>query len=98
MSRVGYSGVRRDDLFNTNASIVKGIAEQCAKSCPKACFLIISNPVNSTVPIFGDVLKVWHLITSINQYLLSFWCCRKVKLTLYDASRLAPFGPMVRLL
>ena len=48
----------RDDLFNTNASIVKGIAEQCAKRCPKACFLIISNPVNSTVPIFADVLKV----------------------------------------
>ncbi len=48
----------RDDLFNTNASIVKGIAEQCSKSCPKACFLIISNPVNSTVPIFADVLKV----------------------------------------
>nr|AIT70167.1 malate dehydrogenase [Dictyopteris undulata] len=50
-------GMTRDDLFNTNASIVKGIAEQCAKSCPNACFLIISNPVNSTVPIFGDVLK-----------------------------------------
>nr|AIT70151.1 malate dehydrogenase [Ishige okamurae] len=50
-------GMSRDDLFNTNASIVKGIAEQCAKSCPKACFLIISNPVNSTVPIFADVLK-----------------------------------------
>ena len=47
-----------DDLFNTNASIVKGIADQCSKSCPKACFLIISNPVNSTVPIFADVLKV----------------------------------------
>ncbi|CAN0171338.1 unnamed protein product [Ascophyllum nodosum] len=50
-------GMTRDDLFNTNASIVKGIAEQCAKSCPKACYLIISNPVNSTVPIFADVLK-----------------------------------------
>nr|AIT70158.1 malate dehydrogenase [Desmarestia viridis] len=50
-------GMTRDDLFNTNASIVKGIAEQCSKSCPNACFLIISNPVNSTVPIFGDVLK-----------------------------------------
>eukprot|EP00903_Cladosiphon_okamuranus_P017493 g16113.t1 len=50
-------GMTRDDLFNTNASIVKGIADQCSKSCPKACFLIISNPVNSTVPIFADVLK-----------------------------------------
>jgi len=50
-------GMTRDDLFNTNASIVKAIAEACAKSCPKAAFLIISNPVNSTVPIFAEVLK-----------------------------------------
>ncbi|CAM9295970.1 unnamed protein product [Chrysoparadoxa australica] len=50
-------GMTRDDLFNTNASIVKGVAEACAKHCPKAAYLIISNPVNSTVPIFGEVLK-----------------------------------------
>jgi malate dehydrogenase len=50
-------GMTRDDLFNTNAGIVKGIAEQCAKSCPDAMFLIISNPVNSTVPIFAETLK-----------------------------------------
>jgi malate dehydrogenase len=50
-------GMTRDDLFNTNASIVKGLAEACAKSCPKACFLVISNPVNSTVPIFAETLK-----------------------------------------
>lgn len=50
-------GMTRDDLFNTNASIVKGIAEACAKNCPDAMFLVISNPVNSTVPIFAEVLK-----------------------------------------
>jgi len=50
-------GMTRDDLFNTNASIVKGLAEVAAKSCPNAMFLIISNPVNSTVPIFAEVLK-----------------------------------------
>lgn len=50
-------GMTRDDLFNTNASIVKGLAEACAKHCPKAMFLIISNPVNSTVPIFAETLK-----------------------------------------
>ncbi len=50
-------GMTRDDLFNTNASIVKGLAEACAKHCPKAKFLVISNPVNSTVPIFAEVLK-----------------------------------------
>lgn len=45
------------DLFNTNASIVQGLAEACAKFAPKANLLIISNPVNSTVPIFAEVLK-----------------------------------------
>lgn len=50
-------GMTRDDLFNTNASIVQGIAKQCAKSCPNAMFLVISNPVNSTVPIFAETLK-----------------------------------------
>jgi hypothetical protein len=50
-------GMTRDDLFNTNASIVQGLAEACAKSCPDAMFLIISNPVNSTVPIFAETLK-----------------------------------------
>jgi len=50
-------GMTRDDLFNTNASIVKGLAEACAKSCPDAMFLVISNPVNSTVPIFAKTLQ-----------------------------------------
>ena len=47
----------RDDLFNMNASIVQGIAEACVTACPKAMFLVISNPVNSTVPIFAETLK-----------------------------------------
>jgi len=50
-------GMTRDDLFNTNASIVATVAEACAKHCPDAFFAIISNPVNSTVPIFRQVLK-----------------------------------------
>lgn len=50
-------GMTRDDLFNINASIVKGLADACATHCPNAMFLIISNPVNSTVPIFAEVLK-----------------------------------------
>lgn len=50
-------GMTRDDLFNTNASIVKGLAEACATACPNAMFLVISNPVNSTVPIFAETLK-----------------------------------------
>eukprot|EP00667_Euglena_gracilis_P021877 EG_transcript_24127 len=47
----------RDDLFNINAGIVKSIVEAAAEACPKACLLIISNPVNSTVPIAAEVLK-----------------------------------------
>jgi len=50
-------GMTRDDLFNTNASIVRDLAEACAKTCPKAILCIISNPVNSTVPIAAEVFK-----------------------------------------
>jgi len=50
-------GMTRDDLFNTNASIVATIAKACAKVCPEAKLCIISNPVNSTVPIASEVYK-----------------------------------------
>lgn len=47
----------RDDLFNINAGIVKGLIETAAEVAPKAFILVISNPVNSTVPISAEVLK-----------------------------------------
>jgi malate dehydrogenase len=50
-------GMTRDDLFNTNASIVRDLAKTAAKVAPKAHLLIISNPVNSTVPIVAEVFK-----------------------------------------
>merc|ERR1711970_1397746 len=50
-------GMTRDDLFNTNASIVATIAAAAAKVCPEAMLAIISNPVNSTVPIAAEVYK-----------------------------------------
>merc|ERR1719224_386815 len=50
-------GMTRDDLFNINAGIVKNLIVGCAEACPKACILVISNPVNSTVPIAAEVLK-----------------------------------------
>ena len=40
-------GMTRDDLFNTNASIVQTLVEGCADFCPDAVIAIISNPVNS---------------------------------------------------
>lgn len=50
-------GMTRDDLFNINAGIVKGLIEVAAEVAPKAFILVISNPVNSTVPISAEVLK-----------------------------------------
>ncbi|KAL7647010.1 UNVERIFIED_CONTAM: hypothetical protein RMT77_002267 [Armadillidium vulgare] len=50
-------GMTRDDLFNTNASIVANLTAACAKVCPKAMVCIISNPVNSTVPIAVEMYK-----------------------------------------
>lgn len=47
----------RDDLFKINAGIVRGLVQGIAENCPKAFILIISNPVNSTVPIAAEVLK-----------------------------------------
>ena len=46
----------RDDLFKINAGIVKGLIEGVAEHCPEAFVLVISNPVNSTVPIAAEVL------------------------------------------
>jgi len=50
-------GMTRDDLFNTNASIVAKLAQAAAKACPDAAIAIISNPVNSTVPIASEIFK-----------------------------------------
>ena len=50
-------GMSRDDLFSINAGIVANIARVAAQVAPKAALLIISNPVNSTVPIVAEVLK-----------------------------------------
>ncbi|KAJ4977911.1 hypothetical protein NE237_008691 [Protea cynaroides] len=50
-------GMTRDDLFNINANIVKTLVEAVADNCPNAFIHIISNPVNSTVPIAAEVLK-----------------------------------------
>lgn len=40
-----------------NAGIVRDLAVSIAQFCPKAFICVISNPVNSTVPIVAEVLK-----------------------------------------
>ncbi|KAF8554656.1 malate dehydrogenase [Imleria badia] len=50
-------GMTRDDLFNTNASIVRDLASAIGRVSPTAHILVISNPVNSTVPIVASTLS-----------------------------------------
>ncbi|KAF5460931.1 hypothetical protein F2P56_020765 [Juglans regia] len=50
-------GMTRDDLFNINAGIVKSLCTAIAKYCPNALVNMISNPVNSTVPIAAEIFK-----------------------------------------
>jgi malate dehydrogenase len=50
-------GMTRDDLFNMNAGIVKKLIVAGVKACPNACYAIVTNPVNSTVPIAAEILK-----------------------------------------
>ena len=50
-------GMTRDDLFAFNARIIHLIATNAAKFCPRAMICVVSNPVNSLVPVFSEVLK-----------------------------------------
>ena len=50
-------GMTRDDLFNVNAGVVRDLANAISRACPKALVGIITNPVNSCVPIASEVLK-----------------------------------------
>ncbi|KAI7905427.1 malate dehydrogenase, NAD-dependent [Cokeromyces recurvatus] len=54
-------GMTRDDLFKINAGIVRDLAVAAAKFAPKAIMCIISNPVNSTVPIVAEVFKQFNV-------------------------------------
>lgn len=50
-------GMDRADLFNANAGIIKNLAEAIVEHCPKAMVGVITNPVNTTVPIVAEVFK-----------------------------------------
>lgn len=49
-------GMTRDDLLNVNAKILGGIAKEVALNAPKALVGVITNPVNSMVPMFVEIL------------------------------------------
>lgn len=50
-------GMTRQDLFEVNAKLNQDFATAVSKACPNAMVAIISNPVNSTVPIFAEQMK-----------------------------------------
>merc|ERR1719207_444813 len=50
-------GMTRDDLFNINAGIAKGLVDACAKYCPEAVIGLIVNPVNSVVPAMCELYR-----------------------------------------
>ncbi|KAI0719201.1 malate dehydrogenase [Fomitopsis betulina] len=50
-------GMSRDDLFSTNASVIRDLATAAARVAPKAHICIITNPVNSMVPIATRVYE-----------------------------------------
>ncbi|KAL4063032.1 lactate/malate dehydrogenase [Scleroderma yunnanense] len=52
-----FTTLHSDDLFKINAGIVRDLATAIATTAPKAFVLVISNPVNSTVPIVAEVFK-----------------------------------------
>lgn len=52
-------GMSRDDLFGSNAKIMYNLAKVCAQTAPDAMLAIITNPVNSLVPI---ACEVYHKI------------------------------------
>lgn len=49
-------GMTRDDLFASNASIVQEIGTAIAKICPHALVGLITNPVNSCLPVLCEVM------------------------------------------
>lgn len=77
-------GMTRDDLFNTNAGVVRDIAAAIARSSPKALIGIITNPVNSCVPIASEVLKKVSVIHTHQFYNST---CFSYQAGVYDQNR-----------
>ena len=50
-------GMTRDDLFACNAQISVKLASYCADYCPDAMILLITNPINSLIPLYDEVFR-----------------------------------------
>ncbi|KAL3469808.1 lactate/malate dehydrogenase [Aspergillus californicus] len=50
-------GMTRDDLFKTNASIIRDLFTEIAATCPRAMCCVVTNPVNSTLPVAAEALR-----------------------------------------
>lgn len=50
-------GMSRDDLFGSNAKIIYNLAKVCAQYAPEAHLALISNPVNSLLPLTCEVYQ-----------------------------------------
>lgn len=50
-------GMEREDLFNANATLISNLFQVAAQACPNACFCLITNPLNSLVPLAAKMLK-----------------------------------------
>ncbi|XP_027166292.1 malate dehydrogenase, glyoxysomal-like [Coffea eugenioides] len=47
----------KDEILKNNVRILESLCDAIAKHCPKAIVNMISNPVNSTVPIAAEIFK-----------------------------------------
>ncbi|WMY95217.1 MAG: malate dehydrogenase [Arsenophonus sp.] len=50
-------GTHRSELFNINAKIIYNLIKNVAYQCPQALIGIITNPINTIIPLAAQVLK-----------------------------------------
>uniref|UniRef100_A0A915EB65 Malate dehydrogenase, mitochondrial n=1 Tax=Ditylenchus dipsaci TaxID=166011 RepID=A0A915EB65_9BILA len=55
----GHDGafLAREEAFNANAEIVMEICEVASDLTPSAMYLLVTNPINSLVPLISEILK-----------------------------------------
>lgn len=49
--------IKDTDLFKTNASIIHSIFTTIATTCPTPISCVVTNPVNSTLPVVAETLR-----------------------------------------